>query len=200
MTRNLDHRIEVVVPVEQTRLRQEIDRDLRQRCSPTRRPPGSSPADGDLDAAEPRQGRARAQPSAQPAATCARAHAQGGRQPGAGEQARASDRGARENDGHEGRSDRRGLEHGAPARRVVAATTSAACARSGSILGSVRRSCSTERVRRSKLDEVREVTAEYARIARKLGVRELETVVTAPGTAGRLAGPPARRDRAGDGR
>jgi exopolyphosphatase / guanosine-5'-triphosphate,3'-diphosphate pyrophosphatase len=40
------------------------------------------------------------------------------------------------------------------------------------------------RVRRSKLDEVREVTAEYARIARKLGVRELETVVTAPGRQG----------------
>ena len=40
------------------------------------------------------------------------------------------------------------------------------------------------RVRRSKLDEVREVTGEYARIARKLGVRELETVVTAPGRQG----------------
>ena len=40
------------------------------------------------------------------------------------------------------------------------------------------------RVRRSKLDEVREVTAEYARIARKHGVRELETVVTAPGRQG----------------
>ena len=40
------------------------------------------------------------------------------------------------------------------------------------------------RVRRRKLDEVREVTAEYARIARKLGVRELETVVTAPGRQG----------------
>ena len=40
------------------------------------------------------------------------------------------------------------------------------------------------RVRRGKLDEVREVTGEYARIARKLGVRELETVVTAPGRQG----------------
>jgi exopolyphosphatase/guanosine-5'-triphosphate,3'-diphosphate pyrophosphatase len=40
------------------------------------------------------------------------------------------------------------------------------------------------RVRRRKLDEVREVTGEYARIARKLGVRELETVVTAPGRQG----------------
>jgi exopolyphosphatase / guanosine-5'-triphosphate,3'-diphosphate pyrophosphatase len=40
------------------------------------------------------------------------------------------------------------------------------------------------RVRRSKLDEVRDVTGEYARIARKLGVRELETVVTAPGRQG----------------
>mgnify|MGYP000595491154 CR=1 FL=1 len=37
------------------------------------------------------------------------------------------------------------------------------------------------RVRRRKLDEVAAVTGEYARIARKLGVRELETVVTAPG-------------------
>ena len=37
------------------------------------------------------------------------------------------------------------------------------------------------RVRRRKLDELAVVTAEYARIARKLGVRELETVVTAPG-------------------
>jgi exopolyphosphatase/guanosine-5'-triphosphate,3'-diphosphate pyrophosphatase len=40
------------------------------------------------------------------------------------------------------------------------------------------------RVRRRKLDEVAEVTAEYARIARKLGVGELETVVTAPGRQG----------------
>ena len=47
-----------------------------------------------------------------------------------------------------------------------------------------RRSCIHGRVRRSKLDEVREVTGEYARIARKLGVRELETVVTAPGRQG----------------
>ena len=39
-------------------------------------------------------------------------------------------------------------------------------------------------VRRVKLDEVRKVTGEYARIARKLGVRELETVVTAPGRQG----------------
>lgn len=37
------------------------------------------------------------------------------------------------------------------------------------------------RVRRRKLDELTAVTGEYARIARKLGVRELETVVTAPG-------------------
>ena len=37
------------------------------------------------------------------------------------------------------------------------------------------------RIRRRKLDEVAEVTGDYARIARKLGVRELETVVTAPG-------------------
>ena len=40
------------------------------------------------------------------------------------------------------------------------------------------------RIRRRKLDEVAEVTSEYARIARKLGVRELETVVTAPGRQG----------------
>lgn len=40
------------------------------------------------------------------------------------------------------------------------------------------------RLRRRKLDEVAEVTGEYARIARKLGVRELETVVTAPGRQG----------------
>lgn len=37
------------------------------------------------------------------------------------------------------------------------------------------------RVRRRKLNELAAVTGEYARIARKLGVRELETVVTAPG-------------------
>jgi exopolyphosphatase/guanosine-5'-triphosphate,3'-diphosphate pyrophosphatase len=37
------------------------------------------------------------------------------------------------------------------------------------------------RIRRRKLDEVAVVTGEYARIARKHGVRELETVVTAPG-------------------
>ena len=40
------------------------------------------------------------------------------------------------------------------------------------------------RVRRSKLDEVTAVTGDYARLARKLGVRELETVVTAPGRQG----------------
>ncbi|MDQ3067186.1 MAG: hypothetical protein M3R12_08575, partial [Actinomycetota bacterium] len=40
------------------------------------------------------------------------------------------------------------------------------------------------RVRRAKLDEVADVTREFARIARKLGVRELETVVTAPGRQG----------------
>lgn len=40
------------------------------------------------------------------------------------------------------------------------------------------------RVRRPKLDEVVAVTSVYARIARKLGVRELETVVTAPGRQG----------------
>jgi len=40
------------------------------------------------------------------------------------------------------------------------------------------------RIRRTKLDEVAAVTGEYARIARKLGVRELETVVTAPGRQG----------------
>jgi exopolyphosphatase/guanosine-5'-triphosphate,3'-diphosphate pyrophosphatase len=37
------------------------------------------------------------------------------------------------------------------------------------------------RVRRRKLAELAAVTGDYARIARKLGVRELETVVTAPG-------------------
>lgn len=40
------------------------------------------------------------------------------------------------------------------------------------------------RVRRTKLDEVAAVTGAYARIARKHGVRELETVVTAPGRQG----------------
>ncbi len=40
------------------------------------------------------------------------------------------------------------------------------------------------RIRRRKLDEVAEVTGEYARIARKLSVRDLETVVTAPGRQG----------------
>jgi exopolyphosphatase/guanosine-5'-triphosphate,3'-diphosphate pyrophosphatase len=40
------------------------------------------------------------------------------------------------------------------------------------------------RVRRGKLDELAEVTTGYARTARKLGVRELETVVTAPGRQG----------------
>lgn len=40
------------------------------------------------------------------------------------------------------------------------------------------------RVRRRKLDEVAEVTGGYARIARGLGVRDLETVVTAPGRQG----------------
>lgn len=40
------------------------------------------------------------------------------------------------------------------------------------------------RVRRRKLDEVAEVTRTYAQIARKLGVRELEVVVTAPGRQG----------------
>ena len=40
------------------------------------------------------------------------------------------------------------------------------------------------RVRRGKLDELADVTSGYARIARKLGVRELETVVTAPGRQG----------------
>lgn len=40
------------------------------------------------------------------------------------------------------------------------------------------------RVRRTKLDEVTAVTGDYARLARKLGVRELETVVTAPGRQG----------------
>ncbi len=40
------------------------------------------------------------------------------------------------------------------------------------------------RVRRRKLDEVAKVTRTYAQIARKLGVRELEVVVTAPGRQG----------------
>jgi exopolyphosphatase / guanosine-5'-triphosphate,3'-diphosphate pyrophosphatase len=40
------------------------------------------------------------------------------------------------------------------------------------------------RIRRTKLDELAEVAGGYARIARKLGVRELETVVTAPGRQG----------------
>jgi exopolyphosphatase/guanosine-5'-triphosphate,3'-diphosphate pyrophosphatase len=40
------------------------------------------------------------------------------------------------------------------------------------------------RIRRAKLDELAEVAGGYARIARKLGVRELETVVTAPGRQG----------------
>jgi exopolyphosphatase/guanosine-5'-triphosphate,3'-diphosphate pyrophosphatase len=40
------------------------------------------------------------------------------------------------------------------------------------------------RVRRKKLDELAEVTSGYARIARKLAVHELETVVTAPGRQG----------------
>ena len=40
------------------------------------------------------------------------------------------------------------------------------------------------RVRRRKLDEVAEVTRAYAQIARRLGVRELEVVVTAPGRQG----------------
>jgi exopolyphosphatase/guanosine-5'-triphosphate,3'-diphosphate pyrophosphatase len=40
------------------------------------------------------------------------------------------------------------------------------------------------RIRRRKLDEVAEVTSGYARIARKLGTRELEIVVTAPGRQG----------------
>jgi exopolyphosphatase/guanosine-5'-triphosphate,3'-diphosphate pyrophosphatase len=40
------------------------------------------------------------------------------------------------------------------------------------------------RIRRTKLEEVAAVTGEYARIARKLSVRELETVVTAPGRQG----------------
>jgi exopolyphosphatase / guanosine-5'-triphosphate,3'-diphosphate pyrophosphatase len=40
------------------------------------------------------------------------------------------------------------------------------------------------RLRRRKLDEVAQVTGEYARVARKLGVSELETVVTAPGRQG----------------
>jgi exopolyphosphatase / guanosine-5'-triphosphate,3'-diphosphate pyrophosphatase len=40
------------------------------------------------------------------------------------------------------------------------------------------------RIRRTKLDELAEVAGDYARIARKLGVRELETVVTAPGRQG----------------
>ncbi|MBA2383837.1 MAG: Ppx/GppA family phosphatase, partial [Actinobacteria bacterium] len=35
------------------------------------------------------------------------------------------------------------------------------------------------RLRRRKLEEVADVTAGFARIARKLGVRDLETVVTA---------------------
>ena len=39
-------------------------------------------------------------------------------------------------------------------------------------------------IRPAKLEEVAAVTGEYARIARKLGVRELETVVTAPGRQG----------------
>jgi exopolyphosphatase / guanosine-5'-triphosphate,3'-diphosphate pyrophosphatase len=40
------------------------------------------------------------------------------------------------------------------------------------------------RLRRRKLDQVAEVARDYARIARKLGAHELETVVTAPGRQG----------------
>ena len=66
MTRNLDRRVEVLVPVEQPRLRQELTA-VFDSASPTSRRPGSSPPTGRGRAAT-REGRARAQPPAEPAA------------------------------------------------------------------------------------------------------------------------------------
>ena len=60
----------------------------------------------------------------------------------------------------------------------------ARCARNACTSASARRSCARRGVSAAKLDEVREVTRRIRRIARKLGVRELETVVTAPGRQG----------------
>ena len=78
MTRNLDRRVEVLVPVEQARLRQELDRRLRQRLVGHRRRPGSSPRT-ERGAAQARQGRACSRPSGEPAAAGAPAFAPRGR-------------------------------------------------------------------------------------------------------------------------
>ena len=80
MTRNLDRRIEVVVPVEQPRLRQELVAHLRQLVRRHRVVLGAR-SRRDLDTAEAREGRAHTQPSTQPPATGAAAHAQSGRCP-----------------------------------------------------------------------------------------------------------------------
>ena len=75
MTRNLDRRIEVLVPVEQARLRQEMIAVFDSAFADTLVVVGARRG-RNVDAAEAQQGGARAQPSAEPAAAgarCARA-------------------------------------------------------------------------------------------------------------------------------
>ena len=184
MNRNLDRRVEVLVPVEQARLRQELTAVFDSATSDTACVLGAL-LGRNVDAAQARQGRARPRPSAEPAAAGAPTHAPRTRvtQPRRGK--RGSDRGACQNHRDARWGHRRGLEHGSTAghlRHQVHRAHSPRGARAPS-------GCGEEilrhgRVRRTKLDEVAAVTAKYARIARKLGVRELETVVTAPGRQG----------------
>ena len=114
MTRNLDRRIEIVVPVEQARLRQELDAVFDSAFADT-----SSAWELALrrllDAAQRGKGeRAHShQVNLQRRADCARA---GREVRAAGEQLRGPT-GCSQNDGHEGRGHRRRLEHGAPAGR-----------------------------------------------------------------------------------
>ena len=118
MTRNLDRRVEVLVPVEQARLRQELTAIFDSAFADT----DSSwelGADGNWTRRSALQGGARARPSGQPAATREGSQPPRRRRPDTRPvKLGRSDRRARQNDRDEGGGHRRGLEHGSSAGRV----------------------------------------------------------------------------------
>ena len=118
MTRNLDRRVEVLVPVEQARLKQELTAIFDSAFADTESS-WELGADGGWTRRQRSKEERCARPSAQPAAP--RQGSQPARRRSADDgrgEAGGSDRRARQNDGDEGRGHRRGLEHGPPAGRV----------------------------------------------------------------------------------
>ena len=199
MTRNLDRRIEVVVPVEQTAAAAGAGRDLRQLVRGHGVVVGAR-SGRDLDAAKARQGGARAQPSAQPAATGAIAHAQGGGCP----------QPVRKLGGLTGVLARMTgmrvgvIDVGSNTVRLLVASVAGDDVRSvreeRQHLGLGEEILLHGRVRRSKLDEVREVTARvrpHRAQARRPRARDGRHRARPPG---RFSGAPARRDPPRDGR